>query len=114
DPANLINAETHQKYEGDGETKREGTLKARISAVILEVLPNGLIRLEGTKIVSVDHEEEIMVISGLARPRDIDAGNQIDSSRIANMRIDFYGRGVVAEHTFPGWGARLLRYVWPF
>ncbi|MCC6954823.1 MAG: flagellar basal body L-ring protein FlgH, partial [Deltaproteobacteria bacterium] len=103
DPTNLINATTESKFEGEGNTTRSGSLKAKISAVILEVLPNGLLRLEGTKIMSVDHEEEIMVISGLVRPRDIDALNQTDSSRIANMRIDFYGRGVVAEQTFPGW-----------
>jgi flagellar L-ring protein FlgH len=114
DPANLINATTNSKYEGSGETKREGRLKARLSAVILEVLPNDILRVEGTKIISVDHEEEIMVLSGLVRPKDIDATNQVDSSRIANMRVDFYGRGVVAEQTFPGWFARVLRYVWPF
>ena len=114
DPENLINATTNSKYEGQGETKRSGSLRAKISAVVLEVLPNGLLRLEGTKIMSVDHEEEVMVISGLVRPRDIDAQNQADSSRIANMRIDFYGRGVVAEQTFPGWFARVMRYVWPF
>lgn len=114
DPSNLINAETDSKYEGKGETKRAGTLRAKMSAMVLEVLPNGLLRLEGTKIISVDHEEEIMVISGLVRTKDIDAANQVDSSRIANMRVDFYGRGVLGENTFPGWFARLVRNFWPF
>ena len=114
DPAALINATTNSKFEGEGETKRAGSLRASMSAVVLEVLPNGLLRLEGTRIMSVDHEEEVMVISGLVRPRDVDAQNKVESNRIANMRIDFYGRGVVAEQTFPGWMARLIRYAWPF
>jgi flagellar L-ring protein FlgH len=114
DPSNLINATTNSKFEGDGETTREGRLTGRISAVIMEALPNGLLRVEGTKIVAVNSEEEIMVISGLIRPRDIDARNQVDSSRIANMRIDFYGRGLIAENQEPGWLSRILRRVWPF
>jgi flagellar L-ring protein FlgH len=113
-PGALINATTNSKFEGDGESKRSGTLKAKISAVIMEVFPNGLMRIEGTKIVSMDSEEEIIVISGLVRARDIDSVNQVESSRIANMRIDFYGQGLLAEHNKPGWGARLFEVVWPF
>ena len=114
DPENLINAQTNSVYQGQGQTKRLGSLRGKLSAVVLEVLPNGLLRVEGTKIVSVDNEEEVMVVSGLARLRDIDPQNQIDSSRIANMRIDFYGKGVAGDITNLGWGTRLVRQIWPF
>ena len=114
DPTALIQANTSLDFQGDGETQREGTLSGQISAVIMEVLPNGLLRVEGTKIVSLNDEEEVLVISGLVRPRDVNSNNQVDSSRVANMRIDFYGKGVVAEQQVPGWGARLFRFIWPF
>jgi len=114
DPEALIQAKTESKFEGKGEMKREGALKAQISAVIMELLPNGLMRIEGSKIVSVDDEEEVMVLSGLVRSRDVTATNQVDSNRIANMRVDFYGRGVLAEQQAPGWGMRIFNAVWPF
>jgi flagellar L-ring protein precursor FlgH len=114
DPENVINATTNNVFQGTGQTKRTGSLRGQISAVVLEVLPNGLLRLEGSKIISVDNEEEVMVVSGLARLRDVDAQNRIESSRIANMRIDFYGKGVVADVNSPGWMTRLIRVVWPF
>lgn len=114
DPENLINASTNSEFKGEGDTKREGTLKARISAVIMELFPNGLLRIEGTKIISVNNEEEVMVISGLVRQRDIDAFNQVDSSRIANLRVDLYGRGVLGDQQQPGWGSRLFELIWPF
>lgn len=110
----LVKANTETKFEGKGETNRSGTLRAQLSAVIMEVLPNGLMRVEGTKIVSVDQEEEVMVISGLVRARDVSAQNQVDSNRVANMRIDFYGRGVLGEQQSPGWGTKLFDLVWPF
>ena len=114
DPTALINATTDTKFEGEGETGRSGELTARISSVIMEVLPNGLLRVEGTKIVAVNSEEEVMVLSGLIRPRDINADNQVTSDRIANMRIDYYGRGVIADQQSPGWGSRIFEMIWPF
>ena len=71
-------------------------------------------RSEGTKIVYVGSAEEVMVLSGLARTRDVTSENQVDSNRIANMRIDFYGRGVLADQQSPGWGARIIDKIWPF
>lgn len=114
DSENLIQAKTESKLDAKGETKREGFLKSRISAVIMEVLPNGLLRVEGTKIVSMNAEEEVMVISGLIRPRDVDATNMVDSSRIANMRIDFYGKGSLGDVQEAGWGYRVFKAIWPF
>ncbi len=114
DAENLINATTTSDFSGEGETKREGSLKGRMSAVIMEVLPNSVLRIEGTKIVSVDDEEEVMVLSGLIRQRDVDSANQIDSSRIANMRVDFYGRGIIGAQQTYGWGVKLFKLIWPF
>ncbi|OVE80207.1 hypothetical protein BVY02_01015 [bacterium J17] len=113
-PAQLIQANTTTEFEGEGETERKGTLRAKISAVIMEILPNGLMRVEGTKIISVNQEEEVMVISGLVRMRDISSMNEVDSGRIANMRIDFYGRGLINDQQSPGWGSRVFDWIWPF
>ena len=114
DPSALVEATTNSKFKGKGETKRTGSLTTKLSAVIMEVFPNGLMRIEGTKIVSLDSEEEVVVISGLVRARDISSQNLVDSSRVANMRIDFYGQGLLSEHNRPGWGSRLFEIVWPF
>ena len=114
DPSALINATSSNEFKGKGKTDRKGTLTAKISAMVAEVLPSGIIRIEGKKIVAVNGEEQVMVISGLVRPRDVTSDNEVDSSKIANMRIDYYGRGVVDEAQSPGWGSRIIRTVWPF
>lgn len=114
DSSALIKANTESEYKGTANIQRQGSLQAQLSAVILELLPNGVLRLEGSKIVSINNEEEIMVISGLVRQRDISSDNKVDSNRIANMRIDFYGHGSLSEAQSPGWGARLFGIVWPF
>ncbi len=114
DPSSLIQADSKNDFKGEGETTRKGSLTARISAMVAEVLPSGVLRIEGEKILSVNNEEQVMVISGLVRPRDVNSDNEVPSNKVANMRIDYYGRGTVGEAQYGGWLGRALRKVWPF
>lgn len=110
----LVKGGSKSTYKGEGETKRKGVLKGRISAMVVEVLPAGILRIEGKKIVSVNEEDQTMVISGLVRPSDVNSVNEVDSSKIANMRIDFYGKGTVGDAQHGGWLGNIVRRVWPF
>ncbi len=112
--SSLIGANTQNDFKGEGETTRKDSLKGSISAMVVEVLPTGIIRIEGTKIISVNNEEQVMVMTGLVRPRDISSENIVESSRIANMRIDYYGRGQLGDAQREGWLGRSLRTIWPF
>ncbi|MDZ4786634.1 MAG: flagellar basal body L-ring protein FlgH, partial [bacterium] len=114
DLASLIGANTQNDFKGEGQTSRKDSLTGNISAMVVEVLPTGILRIEGTKIISVNNEEQIMVMTGLIRPRDITSENVVESSRIANMRIDYYGRGQLGDAQREGWLGRTLRTVWPF
>jgi flagellar L-ring protein precursor FlgH len=114
DLSSLIRASSKNDFKGEGLTNRLAQLNARISAVVVEVLPSGLLRIEGEKIISVNNEEHVMVISGLVRQRDVSSDNEVMSSKIAQMRIDYYGKGVVGAAQYGGWFSRLLRYIWPF
>ena len=114
DLSSLIKAQTRNDFKGEGQTNRQAQLTARMSAVVAEVLPSGLLRIEGEKIISVNNEEQVMVITGLVRPRDISSDNEVQSTKIAQIRVDYYGKGTVGEAQYGGWFARLLRIIWPF
>jgi flagellar L-ring protein FlgH len=114
DIGNLINATTATNYKGEGDTVRRGSLTARLSAMVVEVLPGGILRIEGEKIIAVNSEEEVMVISGLVRPRDINSLNEVNSSNVAQLRVDFYGEGTVSSAQRGGWLGNLFRSFWPF
>lgn len=111
---NTVTASTRNEFRGEGETRRQAELTARISAIVAEVLPSGLLRIEGEKIISVNNEEQVMVISGLVRTRDINSNNEVNSGSIAQMRIDYYGKGIVGEVQYGGWLGRVMRLLWPF
>jgi len=113
-PAALIASDTDREWDGQGTTNRHGKLSALMSAQVTEVAPNGNLWVEGEKIVSVNHEDQHLVIGGWVRPEDVDAQNQVLSSRVALGRIDYYGIGVIGMKQRPGWGYLLMDLVWPF
>jgi flagellar L-ring protein precursor FlgH len=113
-PAALIEADADREWDGQGATSRSGKLSALMTAQVTEVAANGNLWVEGEKIVSVNHEAQHLAIAGWVRPEDVDAQNQVLSSRIALGRIDYYGAGVVGMKQGPGWGYWLLDWVWPF
>lgn len=110
----MVKGGSSSEYKGEGETTRKGALTAKISAMVAEVLPSGILRIEGKKIISVNNEDEVMVISGLIRTTDINSNNEVDSSKVANVRIDYYGSGTVGDAQHGGWLGNAVRKFWPF
>jgi flagellar L-ring protein precursor FlgH len=113
-PAALIQADSDREWDGQGATTRTGKLTARMTAQVTAVEPNGNLWIDGENIVSVNHEDQHIVVSGYVRPEDIDAQNQVLSSRLAFGRVEYYGVGVIGMKQHPGWGYWLLDWVWPF
>lgn len=111
---NLVKGGQTSEYSGEGQTTRKGSLTGNIAAVVVEVLPSGVLRVEGKKIISVNNEDETMVISGLVRPVDINSANEVSSTRIAQLRVDYYGDGSVGDAQQGGWAGNAVRKYWPF
>jgi flagellar L-ring protein precursor FlgH len=114
DLSNLVRASTTTDFKGEGSTERKGKLSGKISAMVAEVLPSGILRIEGEKIIALNSEEETMVISGLVRPEDINSANEVDSSKVGNVRIDYFGEGTIGDAQRGGWLGRVFRRWWPF
>ncbi len=102
------------EFEGDGETSRSGSLDAFITCRVMEVMPNGNLKIVGTREVMVNYENQMIILSGIIRPRDIAENNVILSTFISDAKIAYSGSGVVNDRQRPGWLANLLNSVWPF
>jgi flagellar L-ring protein precursor FlgH len=102
------------EFEGDGSTTRSGDLTAYITCRVTDVLPNGNLRIVGTREVMVNHENQVIILSGVIRPRDIGDDNIIKSIYVADAKIAYSGSGVIDDRQRPGWMANFLNIVWPF
>lgn len=78
-------------FTGSETTSRQGSLVARITARVVEVLPNGDLRIEGTRSVLINNQKQEMVIRGTVRVRDISADNTVLSSSVSDAEISFKG-----------------------
>ena len=109
-----IKGNLESEFEGDGETSRSGSLDAFITCRVMEVMPNGNLKIVGTREVMVNYENQMIILSGIIRPRDIAEDNIILSTFISDAKIAYSGSGVVNDRQRPGWLTNLMNTVWPF
>ncbi|WP_397541804.1 flagellar basal body L-ring protein FlgH [Roseovarius salis] len=99
---------------GDGSVRRQEELTLRIAATVTRVLPNGVLRIEGTQEVRVNFELRELLVSGYVRPEDISRRNEITHDKIASARISYGGRGQISDVQQPRYGQQVLDMVLPF
>ena len=109
-----VKASSVNDFEGKGSTTRSGSLSGTITCRVVEVFPNGNMEIRGTREVTLNREQQFIVMSGVIRQEDISAFNTIRSDHMADARIEYYGEGLLADKESPGWMARVLDWVWPF
>jgi len=110
----LFKANLKNEFDGKGTSDRSGQVTASIGARVTEVLLNGNLVIFGKRNMKVNNETQIITVSGIIRPTDIDTDNRIKSTYIADALIEYTGRGVIAEKQKPGWGSRVVDIIWPF
>ena len=102
------------EFEGSGSTTRSGSLEAFITVRVVEVMPNGNLKIVGSREIMVNNEKQIMTIYGVVRPRDVSDDNVVLSTFVADARIAYSGAGIVDDRQRPGWIANALNTIWPF
>jgi flagellar L-ring protein precursor FlgH len=102
------------RFKGSGKTTRKDMLKSTVSALVVEVLPNGNLRIDGQRQMRVNRETQYLRVTGIIRPEDISFGNSILSSQIAEAEIAYVGAGDVSQKQKPGFGMRIMHKLWPF
>jgi flagellar L-ring protein precursor FlgH len=113
-PFSKVAGGLESEFQGTGTTKRSGDLNAYITALVTQILPNGNMVLVGSREVLINNENQIIQLSGVVRPRDIDADNQVLSTYVADARISYSGTGIVNDRQKPGWLTKVMMAVWPF
>lgn len=99
------------KYKGDGDTERSGSLRAEITARIVEVLRNGDLRITGTRMININGEKQLIEITGVCRPRDIAPDNTIMSTYISDAQIAYNGSGLVTDTAQPGVVTKIINWL---
>jgi len=111
DPENVVGAASDTTFKGAGTTTRSGNLTATITARVTEVLPNGDLGLEGVREIGINGDRQMIVLTGVVRPSSITRSNIVYSSQVGQLRIRYFGNGLIKDNLQPGWLLRIVNKI---
>jgi flagellar L-ring protein precursor FlgH len=112
--ADALNLGNDSSFNGQGNAGQTSSLNATLSVTIAEVRANGTALVRGEKRMMLSQGDEWVRFSGIVRLADIDDDNRIASSRVADARIEYSGRGALQRASRQGWFGRFFNMISPF
>lgn len=109
-----VGASGTQSFKGQGGTAQSNQLSGEITVTVAKVMPNGTMLVRGQKQLVLNRGDEFIQISGLVRPADISPDNRVLSTRVADARITYSGKGEIARASRQGWLQRFFSRISPF
>ena len=113
-PTRIFSSDSTTATDGKGSINRQEALQTNVAGVVTQVLPNGNLVIEGKQEIRVNFEIRELIVAGVVRPEDIESDNTIDSSKIAQARIAYGGRGQITDMQQPRYGQQLMDVILPF
>jgi flagellar L-ring protein precursor FlgH len=103
-----------RSFDGAANFSSQRDMADQMTVTIVDVLPNGNVRIEGVRDRIVSGEKRTLLVSGIVRPCDVSVTNIVESRFIANFRMTYVGRGVDSRFVNQGWMSRAVNKIWPF
>ncbi|MBK1734838.1 hypothetical protein CKO15_05950 [Halorhodospira abdelmalekii] len=95
-------------FDGGGDADETTSLSGTITAMVVDTMPNGQLIIRGQKAVTASQGEQYLTLTGIVRPDDVGANNEISSSRVAQLRVAYTGSDTIGDAARPGWTTRFF------
>jgi flagellar L-ring protein FlgH len=110
----FLNSSGAQSFKGQGDAAQSNALSGEVSVTVAAVYPNGTMLVRGEKLLTLNRGDERLQMSGIVRAADISPDNKTISTRVADAKIRYIGKGEVARASRQGWLQRFFSKVSPF
>lgn len=109
-----FDAGSSSDYAGSGSTSKNASFTTTVSARVVKVIANGNYFIVGRREIMVDDQKQIIQVSGVIRPYDINQNNEINSAKMSDAKISYVNEGDIDRSINQGWGSKMVQAVWPF
>jgi flagellar L-ring protein FlgH len=106
--------QSDRAFTGNNNSSIDRKFTDRMSFIVVGVLPNGNLIVEGCRQRMISREMRTLRLRGIVRPADIGPFNTLQSQYIANLTFSYEGKGPESNYTNQGWGGRVFNALWPF
>jgi flagellar L-ring protein precursor FlgH len=107
-------ASSNTAFEGSGENSSSNNFTGSLAVTVIEVYPNGNLLVSGEKQIGLKEGEEFIRFSGVVNPMTITAGNTVQSTQVADARIEYKANGFIDSAQVMGWLGRFFLSFLPF
>lgn len=109
-----LGATSSTAFSGKGSAANNNVFSGNITVTVIDVMPNGNLLVSGEKQLAIGEEQEFVRVSGVVNPSFVDFSNTIESSKVADARIEYKSAGQISDGQIMGWMARFFLNVLPF
>ncbi|CUB07768.1 flagellar basal body L-ring protein FlgH [Tepidiphilus thermophilus] len=110
-----LGAKDDQKLDASGGASADNEFKGTITVTVIDVYPNGNLLVSGEKQLAINQGREYIRFSGVVDPISINGkNNMVDSTSVADARIEYVGSGYIDEAQRMGWLQRFFLNFLPF
>lgn len=113
DPSDIA-ASGSNAFTGKGSASQSNALSGEVTVTVAQVYPNGTMLVKGQKALTLNRGDEFIQISGIVRQADISPDNRVASTRVADAKITYTGKGEIARASRQGWLQRFFTMLSPF
>ena len=109
-----LDAEAESDFNGKGAAAANNVFNGTITVTVIDVYPNGNLLVSGEKMVAINQGNEFIRFSGVINPNNVTTANTVQSTQVADARIEYRGSGFIDESNTMGWLQRFFVAIMPF
>jgi len=110
-PLHALQSDVANQFEGQASTSRSARLNARVTVTVVDKKPNGDLIIEGVRTLKINGETEAIYLSGSVSPAFVTRSNTVPSSSVADLQVEYTGKGTVTQGTRPGIIVRFINWI---
>jgi len=109
-----LEADAESDFNGKGAAAANNVFNGTITVTVIDVYPNGNLLVSGEKMVAINQGNEFIRFSGVINPNNVTTANTVQSTQVADARIEYRGSGFIDESNTMGWLQRFFVAIMPF